>query len=397
MKSHVFGSAVIALLSVLFLESAMAFELLDPPRRWFPPADEPRSLLIDNTSGGLNGVADSDGGVSAAISAANAWDSPNGGATIDVIAASGSSANITLGDGVSQMLFTDPFGVCERTCLAATFTGYYDTNQTATCDGFAVVKIDDSDIVFNSDPGFGPFRIGWTSEAEDPNGVGCSNETYIETVTSHEVGHLIGLGHEDQVVALMNSSVGSCDNKAILDDDVAGRDELYNCTFNDGGSDCGNGVCDTGETATGCTADCTVCGDSLVTGGEVCDGNSESCGLLGFVNDGTTVNCNNTCDGYDTSSCTDCAGSETSCDDGVDNDCDGLTDGDDILDCPASCTITESPEATCNDNIDNDCDGAIDSGDSDCSTGLPVGASCTLDNECASGKCRGRPGAKTCK
>lgn len=35
-----------------------------------------------------------------------------------------------------------------------------------------------------------------------------------------------------------------------------------------------------------------------------------------------------------------------------------------------SCTATETPETTCNDSIDNDCDGLIDGDDSDCAWGL---------------------------
>jgi hypothetical protein len=365
MKSRAFGTAACALLAAITFESAMAFQLLDPPRRWFPSNGEPRVVLVD--TGGLVGVNDSDKGVSAAIGAAEAWNDPSGAKALSVIDAQGmDNTNVILGDNISEMVFADPFGVCERTCLAATFTGYYDTNQTATCDGFAVVKIEDADIVFNEDPGFGPFRIGWTSVGEVTGGDGCSNETYIETVTSHEVGHLIGLAHEDQGVALMNPSVGSCDNKAILTDDIAGRDKLYDCTFNSGGSgSCGDGICDSDETAAVCSADCAVCGDGLKTGSEVCDiAVTYDCASLGFVNDGETAGCNN-CEGYDTSSCTDCAGSETSCTDGVDNDCDGAVDGD----------------------------------DSDCSVGgnLPKGESCTVNGDCASGKCKGKQGAKTCK
>ena len=65
-----------------------------------------------------------------------------------------------------------------------------------------------------------------------------------------------------------------------------------------------------------------------------------------------------------------------------------------------SCTPTESLEVSCGDGIDNDCDGATDGADSDCgggSGGLPVGASCTVDSDCASNKCKGRAGAKSCK
>ncbi len=62
---------------------------------------------------------------------------------------------------------------------------------------------------------------------------------------------------------------------------------------------------------------------------------------------------------------------EISCDDGIDNDCDELTDCDDS-DCDAdpiciiSCEITEDPEVSCNDGSDNDCDDQIDCADPDC-------------------------------
>jgi hypothetical protein len=61
------------------------------------------------------------------------------------------------------------------------------------------------------------------------------------------------------------------------------------------------------------------------------------------------------------------------CDNGIDDDCDGLTDCDDTEDCGADpvcqCTPTpgeETQELTCNDGIDNDCDGAVDGTDPDC-------------------------------
>jgi hypothetical protein len=57
---------------------------------------------------------------------------------------------------------------------------------------------------------------------------------------------------------------------------------------------------------------------------------------------------------------------ETSCQDGVDNDCDGDTDAADA-DCAPVCIPDEEPEASCFDNDDNDCDGFIDCTDlADC-------------------------------
>ena len=65
-----------------------------------------------------------------------------------------------------------------------------------------------------------------------------------------------------------------------------------------------------------------------------------------------------------------------------------------------TCTPSEIPETTCTDGQDNDCDGLTDTEDSDCPNGgmcEPKGTTCTADDECCSNKCRGPSGRQSCK
>jgi hypothetical protein len=78
--------------------------------------------------------------------------------------------------------------------------------------------------------------------------------------------------------------------------------------------------------------------------------------------------------------------------------------GEDSCSCPVDCGIPPATETSCTDGVDNDCDGAVDCADSDCAvdpacipTCLPRGASCTTNNQCCSTKCKGPAGRKTCR
>ena len=95
--------------------------------------------------------------------------------------------------------------------------------------------------------------------------------------------------------------------------------------------------------------------------------------------------------------CTPTEPTEASCGNGLDDDCDGAIDGDD-LDCAGVCAPTQSRETSCGNGLDDDCDGLIDAADPDCApTCRPSRASCSSDAQCCSGQCRGKPGKQTCR
>ena len=136
----------------------------------------------------------------------------------------------------------------------------------------------------------------------------------------------------------------------------------------------------------------STCGNGSVECDEVCDADV-SCSSAGNFTDVGSASCVS-CTTLDTNGCTACSLDETGmCFDGVDNDCDGLTD---ITD-PDCCLATENPEASCSDNMDNDCDGAVDNADPDCQSCGGAGTSCTSNSGCCSNKCRGKSGSQTCK
>jgi len=62
------------------------------------------------------------------------------------------------------------------------------------------------------------------------------------------------------------------------------------------------------------------------------------------------------------------------------------------------CTPTQNPETSCSDGVDNDCDGFTDSADTDCQVSCsPAGASCTANSQCCSNSCKGSAANKTCR
>jgi len=214
----VFLSAALGL-AILGTTAASGYALLSPARRWFN-ADTPRQVNVDNR--GLTSVTggDPNHGVTAAVNAVKAWNSSG------VTVTTSSSGNVAYrqGDGISDIIFGDPLHLCTGSCIAATLTGYYSTSTTGTCGGLSVDKITDADVAFN-------LAYDYTTVAQGS----CSNEIYLESVTTHEIGHVIGLAHSGTSSALMYPTVSYCNNKPIATDDINGRNALYNCTLVEGG------------------------------------------------------------------------------------------------------------------------------------------------------------------
>jgi hypothetical protein len=137
---------------------------------------------------------------------------------------------------------------------------------------------------------------------------------------------------------------------------------------------CGDSLCEGQEQITGpdyCEADCA--------GSAPCEptGNRERANQ-GECDDGIDNDCDGLIDGEDPDCCVATEDPEVTCNDGIDNDCDGLIDGED----PDCCVATEDPEVTCNDGIDNDCDGLTDTDDPDCQSG----GVCNNDGVCEPGE-----------
>jgi hypothetical protein len=233
--------AALAGATALVSSAAMAYVLLDPPRRWF---STPRVINVDNR--GMASVTDSDNGVSQAVISAERW---NGGSSGNVVDARSATVAYVLGDGISDIVFGDPLNICKGNCLAATTIGYYDTNTQGCCNGLDVVAITDSDVAYN-------LRYDFTSEKEPD---GCSSEFFLEAVNTHEVGHVIGLGHSSDSNALMYASIAACHNKMLNSDDISGRDALYACNLSTGTCGGGGGGCTLKQTGESCTSNSDCC------------------------------------------------------------------------------------------------------------------------------------------
>jgi hypothetical protein len=210
-RARIFRLAVLSLVVALAaVAGAQAYVLLSPRRTW----DAAPTYRVDNR--GQSSIADGgDFGRNAtrnAIVSSIAWNGAPTERSPVINATVASISGFRLGDGIPMLNFQDPLGACTGSCLAATFTGYYQSRGNGT------YRITDADIVTNT-------AHNW-ADAGDP----CSGQEFrIEGVMVHEIGHGLGLGHTSVTGATMYPSVSACNNgpASTEADDEAGIDNLY--------------------------------------------------------------------------------------------------------------------------------------------------------------------------
>jgi hypothetical protein len=170
---------------------------------------------------------------------------------------------------------------------------------------------------------------------------------------------------------------------------------LADCISGGGGSaQCGNGVCEpsAGEDCLSCEADCNgkqngnprnrfCCGDGA--GEKPVDCGDSRCSSGGFAcGDPPPPYCCG--DGF-------CEGNEDNTNCAI--DCpppfcgDGNCDPGEECSCAADCGTPPATETACSDGVDNDCDGLTDSADPDCVCGAKNDL-CNTGADCCSGSCK---------
>lgn len=198
MKKQTLLSLLISTIIVCATASpAMAYVLLSPRRRWATTPVTVRVYTVGNST-----ISDGDGGVTATVNAVRAW---------GIISSSTTSSAAVRGSAPATIMLNTNGGVCTGTCLAATLTGYY-VSQTGDD------RIYDADIYTNTSQ---PLYSSRES--------GCSGEYDIDSIMTHEAGHVIGIGHSNVSGATMYPSISACNTapRSLASDDIAARDDLY--------------------------------------------------------------------------------------------------------------------------------------------------------------------------
>ncbi len=244
---------------------------------------------------------------------------------------------------------------CGGSCPAGSFDPAPVTTKTL---GASVVetnrKGDYTLLQLSQNPPSGSVYLGWNS----------SPIAFSGGAALHRISHPSGAPQAYSEHAV-DTNIGTCLNtprgQFIYSDDVFGATE--------GGSSGAPVVNASGEIVGQLTGCCPVGGGNC---NDVCDNNNHTIdGAFAFYFSDVEPF-------LDPSPCTP---TTASCTDGVDNDCDGVTDCDDTNGGAEDC----STDPACDDP------GCVNPG------GAPPGASCSSDGDCCSNKCKGPPSNKTCR
>ncbi len=164
------------------------------------------------------------------------------------------------------------------------------------CDGFDTSQC--------STCGDGIRAVG---ESCDPGEIEFS-ETCSDVVGSSSSGNLSC--NRDCTWNIVECSI--CGNDSIEGSEICDGTALAGHDCTDHGFSCGtlacNNTCTGYDTSTCANTACPVCGNNVIDGSEACDGtelNGETCETQGFAGGGD-LGCYAACDGYDTSGCKEC-------------------------------------------------------------------------------------------